>query len=905
MNRKIKKLFKDPKAYFYDYFRKKVRNHPSSIVSYAVRAAFANAKTDLGYGNEVRRLLKAGELDMAEKICQEGMTVVPRSIRPFALYAEVSMRKGDFMEATRRWKVVVERFPNKVEGYAREVRAYIRLNDLDHAEKLCLAGMKRMSSEPWPYSEYAEISMLRRDWPEAASRWAKLRERFPQNVQGYIRAAHAFIETESYADAESLCKDALERFPDDIWSYQVLAEISMRQKDYNEALNRWQKVRDKFPNKAIGYVRASVAYSALKEYKEAEDLCRKCMEIAPNDTAPFSEFAEISMRKGDFKEALSRWKVVRDKFPDSHVSYVGGGRALLEQHEFDKAEAVCIRGLEATKQGQSECRNLYYSLIDIYLNQTGRAVECISIISDLEQTYSNRRITDKRYYNTLVRVLFFMLGRDCCEVKQNSTDFIIIRLLNQPLYYGTENIFLNLLLDRLSRYDKDLSEKLKEYIQVIILENNFDSLIAILISSATNDEDRTNAYLKIIRLNCFYGAQLCSYHPNNVRSLEKACDEISKTGEYKFFRPDMLYHFARVALFANQDKGEKFISEVYEIFKDKNIHVSDPIGLLCHRHKMRQELLKSVSSVNGTLKKLNIAVCISGQLRGYKGNLKSLVNCFALDRHTYKVFVHTWNNIGRKFPTPLHASRVFSGMFSKTYYECFVNKPNLQEYIKNSYPNFYDLLVNSSQASLDVLKKEYQTSNVVIDNEDDEPFLTWGNQEKMHYKIYAAHKLAMDSGEQFDLIIRIRPDLKIVAKNPVDLLEIENKSKSNLSIFTVGGFIDVLWHYDYLINDAFAIGIPATMKIYANTYEDFSMHIKNNTYRHTRNFCGHTTLEHNIFFYGVHVDKIQQELKGTLQNPVNIHNDDIRSALQKDIRLQGISNEACSLYQACITNNNN
>lgn len=57
MNKKIRKLFNNPKAYFYDYFRKQIRNNPKGLVSIAVKVSFANAKTDLGYGKEIRRYL--------------------------------------------------------------------------------------------------------------------------------------------------------------------------------------------------------------------------------------------------------------------------------------------------------------------------------------------------------------------------------------------------------------------------------------------------------------------------------------------------------------------------------------------------------------------------------------------------------------------------------------------------------------------------------------------------------------------------------------------------------------------------------------------------------------------------------------------------------------------------------
>ena len=1034
MNKKLRKLIKHPKAYFYDFFRKQIRNNPKGPVSIAVRAAFASAKTDLGYGKEIRGYLRDGELNQAEKVCLEGVNISPKAIRPYVLYAEVSMRKGDFDEATRRWKTVVEKFPKKAEGYAGEARAYAALGDFVRVEMLCNSSIKSMPHEFWPYielaevsmrkqnfseainrwqrvqekfpdkgvsyvrgstaycelknfteadklckqcmtilpkdirayAEYAEVSMRQRNFQDAINRWQKVREKFPKRAVGYVRAATAYCELGNFVEAESLCSKCMEAVPKDIRSFTEYAEISMRQRNFQDAINRWQKVRELFPKRAVGYVRGASAYRELENYEkaeslckqcmnvipydmssytefaeismnqqvfseaikrwqvvrdkfprkpigytrgasaccelnefsEAERLCRQCMEIVPNDISPFAQYAEISMRKCEYNEASYRWEIVRDKFPNKVNGYIGGGRAYQELHDFEKAEGVCRKGLEILKQNSINCRDLNYLLINITLKQHGKAKNCISLISSIEQTLPET-INDRRYYEALVQILFFMLGRDKDAVPNSNTDFILLRLLNEPLNYSRTTIYIKKLLSMMSRY-KDIYDLLIGYLDTMIIKNNINSPLAVLASSSSSDEDRVNAHLKIIRGNCYHSVHLCSFQPQNKEMLQRACDIIIENGEYKSLNPYLLFNFARAVIYTNQDKGDQFISVLYETHKGKNLPVSDPIGLLCFNHVQRQKFLKSIRlQAKPENQKLNIAVCVSGQLRGYKGNLDSLVNALGLAQHNYRVFVHTWSNIGRRFPIPVHASRTFSGEFLKTYYECFVNKPNFQEYIKRQYPVFNNLLINSSLANFDVLKKEYRTSDIVIDNEDDEPFSSFNNQEKMHYKIYAAHKLAIDSGEQFDLIIRIRPDLKRESQEKPDLVDIYNKSRTNVSIFTVSGLVSIHWANDYLIDDQFAIGIPETMDIYANTYWDFEKHVKNHTYSRTKKFFGHTTLEHNLFCNAIHVDTIQQKITGPLQDPEMISSKVVYDALCKDVKNRTLTAEDHHLLDAC------
>lgn len=101
------------------------------------------------------------------------------------------MRKGKFMEDTRRWQIVFEKFLYKAEGYAGEARAYAAIGDFEQVEKLCRNGIKSMPQEFWPYIELAEISMRQRDFNEAINRWVTVRNKFPDKVPGYTRASTA------------------------------------------------------------------------------------------------------------------------------------------------------------------------------------------------------------------------------------------------------------------------------------------------------------------------------------------------------------------------------------------------------------------------------------------------------------------------------------------------------------------------------------------------------------------------------------------------------------------------------------------------------------------------------------------------------------------------------------------
>ena len=974
MNKKIKKLINNPKAYFYDYFRKQVRNHPHGVITFAIRTIFANAKTDLGYGKEINMYLKIGELNQAEKICLEGLMVVPKAIRPYVQYAEISMLKNDFEEAIKRWNKIIEQFPNKAEGYAGEARTYARLGDFEHDEILCRTRIKNMPHEFWPYIELAEISMRQGEFNEAIIRWKDVRKRFPDKAIGYIRASIAYCEIERFQDAENLCKRCLDIFPNDIRAFIEYAEISMRKKDYNEALSRWQIVRNRFPNKAPGYIRASNTYCALERFQdaivmcktcmesvpkdissvieyaeismrkkdfkealtrwgdlrerypnqaqgyvrasianceiekflEAENLCRQCMEILPNDVSAFAEFAEISMRKCNYEEATNRWKIVVDKFQYELAGYRGLATTYFKRNELFKAEEVVQLAINTIKTPKWRI-DLYYLLTAILIEQGGRGDDLINVFKHI--ACYNKSITHERFYGAICGwgIRLFKLGN--IKKSNKEINFILNILLNQQIKNNKATVWLNRLHEAVAVNEFSKIYDLRDFIDAVVIDGHLDSLVSKLAFSKTSTNDRIDAHFQILEMRCFiFNTKLCALHDQNQRCLYSACEKFIKEDKYKELSKFELYDFVLICIFSNQNMADDFIKLLSQKYSKENIAESDPMGFLCKRHLNRTKLVNNLHKtiISNKSHKLNIAVCISGQLRGYKDNLFDLVQALELESHNYKVFVHTWRNIGLNFPTRMAvAKRTFSGSFLEAYISCFKKYNNLDSYLKDNYKNFYNLISESSFVSEDELKNYYNTPHVIVEDDESGEFESFSNSQKMYYKILAAHHLAKQDEVEFDLEIRIRPDLHIIPKEHIDLFEVYKRSKNNASVFTARGlsrFSTYLKSY-FTIDDFFAIGTTQIMDIYADTYKNILERAKNNTYDCIYEYAGGRPLRDNILYNGIHVEQFLGiknviEVKVPFKNPtISIH--DIYSALCLDVDSRPSCDSDKYLLEAC------
>lgn len=171
-------------------------------------------------------------------------------------------------------------------------------------------------------------------------------------------------------------------------------------------------------------------------------------------------------------------------------------------------------------------------------------------------------------------------------------------------------------------------------------------------------------------------------------------------------------------------------------------------------------------------RKLKVAVCISGQLRAFEKNAAHIVESIVKPLQA-DVFLHTWDKqpstppelrilqrfIGPQLleALPLHLRQIaaFRQRFPKTTQ-------------KLQHPTFTDVTESGIRSILDCKKIVIESDADFLERtEISQSLLHQGktNQAKMFYKIHACDNLRrateLETGEDYDVVIRIRPDLRI------------------------------------------------------------------------------------------------------------------------------------------------
>ena len=210
--------------------------------------------------------------------------------------------------------------------------------------------------------------------------------------------------------------------------------------------------------------------------------------------------------------------------------------------------------------------------------------------------------------------------------------------------------------------------------------------------------------------------------------------------------------------------------------------------------------------------KLRVALCVAGQLRGYK-TAQASWSMMGLSGHDVETFVHVWRDVGRKIPVPDHAWRSFNPRFASAFAR-YTAAVGSEEFWRR-YPALADLFADTDYVTTEELCDFYRTKNVCV--EDGFQMKFENNSERMYYKNYRVFQQMRAQGN-FDLVIKIRPDKSLgTDSEPLHLSSIFDACMRDKVIY-VDRSNFCLPAGGYSVGDQVAMGTQVDMEVYSSVW---------------------------------------------------------------------------------------
>jgi tetratricopeptide (TPR) repeat protein len=308
-----------------------------------VRARLPEQRSGYLHGVAVLRELK--RFADAEAVLSAGLERFPSEAGLHAEFALLAEARGEWTQAAESWAALRIAFPHDVRGFTLGARALRQLGRTDEAEDLLADAIHRFPRDLGVLSEYAWAAFNQNRWSEAEIRFAEVLAQFPDAPVGYIGSAVVHRVQGRFDEAEALLQTGIARLPRNPEIIREYARLPLMpeyhsQKDWDEALRRLEVLRSSFPGYEPGW-QDSIRYASEGErFDVAEEVAGAAVERFPNSPELSAQWATVALDRRDYKEAVTRFAAVIERFDHHEAAYVGIADALTAAGRHTESDKV-------------------------------------------------------------------------------------------------------------------------------------------------------------------------------------------------------------------------------------------------------------------------------------------------------------------------------------------------------------------------------------------------------------------------------------------------------------------------------------------------------------------------------------------------------------------------------------
>jgi predicted Zn-dependent protease len=198
-------------------------------------------------------------------------------------YVANAIERQDLPEAQRRADIFVARAPRSPQAWLTRVDILRRAGREEAAAADLRKAMRRMPRDPDILLAAAREATRNQDWSEAARRFERMRQHFPERMEGYHEGLDALINDGRPDAAEAVIAESMRRLPEAWMVWHAAAWVAGRLGNRDEAVRRWEALRARFPAEPSGFLEGAEALAQAGRGEEAAALIRQARDFFPGN----------------------------------------------------------------------------------------------------------------------------------------------------------------------------------------------------------------------------------------------------------------------------------------------------------------------------------------------------------------------------------------------------------------------------------------------------------------------------------------------------------------------------------------------------------------------------------------------------------------------------------------------
>ncbi len=788
-----------------------------------------------------------GAIAAAEALLGHMVRIYPEHLIAALRWSEAAFRRRDWQETLRRSALVRQRFTNASFAYVLAAQALRESGNLEAADAAFAEAVERFPTDEGAAIQWADCAFRRSDFVEADRRYSQARDRFPNSSFGYSMGAQVLQADGRISDADQLLTEAVDKFPDEMQLHAAWTASARSREDWAQAISRADISLARFPESIRDILPIVQDLIEVGREEEADGLIDRCADQFPDDPAVLLTWTEVAFKARKWTVAQPRAARLVARLPDDHAGYYFSAASLREDGKAEEAILVLEEGLRRFPQDLLLLREASQSFA--VLDRPKEAVVFVDRALALQPDdafFLHRRIqlalglddqdgamaawrrlaanltSDRKLCGDLAWAIFktVLPGEPALE--------LLLYLVNEPDDGARDRLprladFAALSRARpemkafaqasLPRLESGACVPLMLHILKSALRIDYtdDEILTFIQDYVAGGRAAVTAYL--------FSRAYIGEKPLAAGAFRMVFDRyigrwLDSVSPQKFRDLDAILGYLMFSAIFSQSRYRQLIAEI-AVKADLTAVEHDPGARISARVLVRLVSLArrirpsdAKAEAISRIRRLKIAVCVSGQLRGFPRAVETWQR-LGLDRHSARYFVHSWNNVGFELRHLWALTRNHPALS-----EIF-NRPDCATVLAVRYPTMMAAWEGASTVTVEQLHALYGTSSVIVEHDENPVFAGKGGAWKMQRSIECAYGLALASGEEFDLFIRLRPDCEILEGSKPDWNTVFHRSSHERVLYA-----DRPFEYEYsgcTIGDRFAAGCRDVMAIYSAT----------------------------------------------------------------------------------------
>lgn len=260
--------------------------------------------------------MQSGRLDEAEDICDQIITMAPKSAMAYYQKGRIALAKNNYKLAIERINIAIGIDSHQANFHSDLGFAHAAIGNFEEARRCYTNALALTPDDPLLFNNIGTTYKNQGRISEAIDNYQTAIDKDSKCKIAYSSLAKLFKTTGELDKATEVLRKAIEISPDDLDASYFLADIQRTQGHFQAAIEICNRILSQDRNYPGVYNLLGLCMSKLGKKNEAIECYRKASEREPDSPQPYNNLGREFLYRNDLPAAIGNFRKALEIKPD-------------------------------------------------------------------------------------------------------------------------------------------------------------------------------------------------------------------------------------------------------------------------------------------------------------------------------------------------------------------------------------------------------------------------------------------------------------------------------------------------------------------------------------------------------------------------------------------------------------